>query len=96
MSIPLLTAAERTALLAELPDWDLTAGAAAIHRSLTFTNFAEAFAFMTRVARLAQEADHHPTWTNTWNHLEITLTTHEAGGLTTRDIELAKEIDALL
>jgi 4a-hydroxytetrahydrobiopterin dehydratase len=90
-----LTDAQRTAALAELPGWALSREGKAIERTFTFADFVEAFGFMTRVAILAEKADHHPEWFNVYNRVEITLTTHDAGGLSTRDIEMAKAIDAL-
>jgi 4a-hydroxytetrahydrobiopterin dehydratase len=94
MSIPRLSDAERDAALAELTGWTLRADGLAIERTFKFADFAEAFAFMTRVAILAEKADHHPEWFNVYNRVEITLTTHDAGGLSTRDVALAKVIDA--
>ena len=67
-----------------------------MERTFEFASFVEAFGFMTRVAILAEKADHHPEWFNVYNKVEITLTTHDAGGLSKRDIALAKEIDALI
>ncbi len=67
----------------------------ALRRRLTFTDFSEAFAFMTRVALLAEKMNHHPEWTNVWNRVSVTLSTHDAGGLTERDVELARAMDAL-
>lgn len=67
-----------------------------IRRELVFGDFAAAFAFMTRVAALAEERQHHPDWSNSWNRVVIELTSHDAGGLTRRDLELAAAIDALL
>ena len=61
-----------------------------------FADFSEAWGFMSRVALLAEAQNHHPTWTNAWNSVEITLTTHDAGGLTEKDRTLARSIDALL
>lgn len=95
MSIPRLTDAERDAALAELSGWTLRADGLAIERKLRFGDFGEAFAFMTRVAIEAEKADHHPEWFNVYNRVEITLTTHDAGGLSTRDVALAKFIDAI-
>lgn len=95
MPIPRLSPAEAEAALAALSHWTLSADGLAIARSFAFRDFAEAFAFMTRVALLAEKADHHPEWSNVWNRVDITLTTHDAGGLSTRDIALAKAIDAL-
>jgi 4a-hydroxytetrahydrobiopterin dehydratase len=94
MSIPRLSDAERDAALAELTGWTLRADGLAIERTFKFADFAEAFAFMTRVAIHAEKADHHPEWFNVYNRVEITLTTHDAGGLSTRDVALAKVIDA--
>ena len=69
----------------------------ALRRSFTFANFSEAFAFMTRVAMLAEKQNHHPDWSNIWNRVDITLTTHEAGNrVTDKDRELAAAIDGLL
>jgi 4a-hydroxytetrahydrobiopterin dehydratase len=95
MPIPQLTEAERSAALADLSDWTLRGDGLAIERSFKFADFSEAFAFMTRVALLAEKADHHPEWSNVWNRVEITLTTHDAGGLSRRDVDLASAIDAL-
>ncbi len=97
MPIPRLSAAEIADALPGLPGWALAGGkfdgeGAAIHRSFAFADFAEAFAFMTRVALVAEKADHHPEWSNVWNRVEITLTTHDAGGLSTRDVDLARVI----
>ena len=68
-----------------------------LYKKFTFKDFSEAFAFMTRVALAAEKMDHHPTWTNTWNTVEISLNTHSAGNsVTDKDRELAKKIDALI
>jgi 4a-hydroxytetrahydrobiopterin dehydratase len=96
MSIPQLTPAQRDAALAELPEWQLRADGLAITRRFTFKDFSEAFAFMTRVALLAEKTDHHPEWSNVWNRVDITLTTHDAGGLSVRDIAMAREIAEML
>lgn len=96
MPIPQLTDVECNAALAELPDWTLRADGLAIARSFRFADFSEAFAFMTRVALLAEQADHHPEWSNVYNRVEIVLTTHDAGGLSRRDVALAKAIEAML
>ncbi len=94
-----LTDAERAALLAGLPDWTLieaTGGRPeAIRRRFTFADFSAAWGFMSRVALLAEAQNHHPDWSNVWNRVEITLSTHDAGGLTERDGRLARAIDAL-
>lgn len=69
----------------------------ALYRKFTFKDFSEAFAFMTRVALAAEKMDHHPSWKNVWNTVEITLNTHDAGDIVTdKDRELAKKIDALI
>jgi 4a-hydroxytetrahydrobiopterin dehydratase len=92
--IPQLTAAERSALLPTLPAWRLLPDRDALHRSFKFADFATAFSFMTHVAILAEKMDHHPEWSNVYNRVEVTLTTHDAGGLSVRDITLARAIDA--
>ena len=79
-----------------LPNWDYDSGRGAISRSFSFVDFAEAFSFMTRVALIAERADHHPEWSNVWNRVDILLTTHDAGGLSERDIEMAEAIDTML
>ena len=91
-----LSPSEREALPATLPAWKPTPGRDAISRSFSFRNFNEAWGFMTRVALLAEKADHHPEWHNVWNKVDITLSTHDAGGLSRRDIALAKAIDDLI
>ncbi|MBY8828617.1 4a-hydroxytetrahydrobiopterin dehydratase [Hephaestia mangrovi] len=91
-----LSEAERADALDGLPDWDYDESRDAITRTFTFADFSEAFAFMTRVALLAEKADHHPEWSNVWNRVEITLTTHDAGGLSGRDVEMAEAIEGLL
>ena len=91
----LLTDPIREARLRDLPEWRYDEEARAIRRSLRFADFSEAFAFMTRVALAAEKADHHPDWSNVWNRVEIALTTHDAGGVTDRDMALAATIDAL-
>ncbi len=89
-----LTETEHAGLPAALPQWHVKP--AAIHRSLKFRDFSEAWGFMARVALLAEKHDHHPEWSNVWNKVEITLSTHDAGGLSHKDVTLAKAIDALL
>ena len=94
MAIPRLTDAERDAALAVLPEWTLRADGLAICRSFRFADFSEAFGFMARVALEAEKADHHPEWFNVYNRVEVRLTTHDAGGLTERDLALATVADA--
>jgi 4a-hydroxytetrahydrobiopterin dehydratase len=96
MPIPRLTSAERDAALTALPEWTLREDGLAIARRFVFKDFSEAFAFMTRVALLAEKADHHPEWANVWNRVDVTLTTHDAGGLSERDVAMAKAIDVLV
>lgn len=91
-----LTEAERSALVTRLPAWALVDGRDAIRREFRFADFGAAFGFMTRVALLAEKHDHHPDWSNVWNTVRIELTTHDAGGLSERDVRLALAIDALL
>ena len=90
-----LSSAERAGLAAELPQWRKVEGRDALSRSFRFADFSSAWAFMTRVALLAEKHDHHPEWSNVWNKVEITLSTHEAGGLSARDVALARAIDKL-
>jgi 4a-hydroxytetrahydrobiopterin dehydratase len=87
---------ERAEALDELDEWDYDESRDAISRSFTFADFTEAFAFMTRVALIAEKSDHHPEWFNVWNRVDITLTTHDAGGLSARDVAMAEAIDALV
>ena len=79
--------------LGALPGWAVVAGK--IHRSITFGSFNEAFGFMNRVALYAEKKDHHPEWSNVYNKVTIDLTTHDAGGISTRDIEMAKYINTI-
>ncbi|HWX58672.1 4a-hydroxytetrahydrobiopterin dehydratase [Bradyrhizobium sp.] len=90
-----LTAETRTAALQELPGWADVDGRDAIGRVFTFKNFNEAFGFMTRVALVAEKNDHHPEWRNVYKTVEVVLATHDAGGITTLDIELAKAMNAI-
>jgi 4a-hydroxytetrahydrobiopterin dehydratase len=94
--IEALSDEERSDALDTLDTWDYDEARDAITQSFTFANFSEAFAFMTRVALVAEKMDHHPEWTNIWNRVDMLLTTHDAGGLSTRDIVMAEAIDALL
>jgi 4a-hydroxytetrahydrobiopterin dehydratase len=76
------------------PGWTLADGQA-LERTYRFKDFAEAFAFLTRVAAHAEAVDHHPEFTSVWNRVDFRLTTHDAGGVTQRDVDLAQAIDAL-
>lgn len=96
MPIAQLTQAERDAALQELSGWTLREDGLAITRTLKFADFSEAFAFMTRVALHAEKADHHPEWFNVYNRVEITLSTHDAGGLSARDVDMARFIDGIV
>jgi 4a-hydroxytetrahydrobiopterin dehydratase len=90
-----LTDAECAALATTLPAWELRDGGKAIHCGFKFKDFSAAWGFMARVALAAEAMGHHPDWSNVWNKVDITLSTHDAGGLTQNDVELAKAIDAL-
>jgi 4a-hydroxytetrahydrobiopterin dehydratase len=95
MHISRLDDAARDAAMQQLPQWIYDAEAKGMRRNLRFADFAEAFGFMTRVAILAEKADHHPEWFNVYNRVEILLTTHDAGGVSQRDVDLASKIDAI-
>ena len=95
MTVPRLTDAERDAALARLSGGSLRGDGLAIERTFRFADFGEAFGFMARVALAAEKADHHPEWSNVWNRVEITLTTHDADGLSARDVALAEAIDKM-
>lgn len=86
---------ERERLLPTVGGWTYDTTRDAITKRLVFVDFVAAFGFMARVALLAEKADHHPEWSNVWNRVDILLTTHDAGGLSLRDIKLAGAIDAI-
>ncbi len=92
-----LNETERAALLAEAEQrsWRLSNEGAAISKQYRFRDFSEAFGWMTRAALLAEKMDHHPDWTNVYNRVDVTLTSHDAGGLTDRDFTLAEAFDAI-
>lgn len=96
MTVARLTENERTTWLSVLDGWTLSRDGAAIARQFEFGDFSEAFCFMTRIALLAEKHDHHPEWSNVYNRVDITLTTHDAGGLSHRDVEMAEAINKLL
>jgi 4a-hydroxytetrahydrobiopterin dehydratase len=90
-----LSAAERKSALKGLPGWSETPGREAIARTFIFRDFNEAFGFMSRAALVAEKKDHHPEWRNVYKTVEVVLATHDAGGVTLRDIELAKAMNAI-
>ena len=90
-----LTEDERKVLYAELYEWTPVEGRDAIQRKFVFSNFNEAWGFMTRVAVEAERRDHHPEWFNVWATVDITLSTHECDGLSMRDVALARFIDKI-
>lgn len=96
MSVEKLSEEERKTWLSALPKWSLARDGDAIERKFEFDDFSQAFGFMARVALIAEKRDHHPEWFNVYNKVEITLTTHDAGGLSLRDVKMARKIDALL
>ncbi len=90
----LLPETELDRALAALPDWRRVPGRTAIAKTFKFDTFSAAFAFMTRVALVAEQMNHHPEWFNVYNRVDVTLTTHDAGGVTGLDLRLAKAMDA--
>jgi 4a-hydroxytetrahydrobiopterin dehydratase len=90
-----IDAGARQGMAARLPGWTLLGGRDAIQKTFKFKDFSEAFGFMVRSALVAEKLDHHPEWSNVWNRVEVTLTTHDAGGLTERDLILAEAMDRL-
>ncbi len=79
--------------LAQLPGWAAVEGREAIHRDFRFADFNQAFGFMTRIALAAEKLDHHPEWFNVYDRVAVTLATHDAGGVTGLDVQLAKIMD---
>jgi 4a-hydroxytetrahydrobiopterin dehydratase len=94
MAAVALSTSELKSLSLNLPNWALVEGK--LLRQFTFEDFSEAFGFMTRVALAAEQLGHHPEWSNVWNQVRISLTTHDIGGLSTLDAELARRIDVLV
>ncbi|NLY93647.1 MAG: 4a-hydroxytetrahydrobiopterin dehydratase [Myxococcales bacterium] len=91
--MPRMTEEEITAALEELSGWRREGDR--IAKTFRFADFVEAFGFMSKVALVAERMNHHPEWKNVWNRVEVELTTHDAGGLTRRDFELAEAMDRL-
>jgi 4a-hydroxytetrahydrobiopterin dehydratase len=87
--------ATRNGLARRLPQWTRTEGRDALHRTFTFADFNAAFGFMARAALVAEQLDHHPEWSNVWNRVDVTLSTHSAGGLTDLDVKLAETMDKI-
>ena len=87
---------ERARLLARFPDWTHEPQRDAITRRFKFDDFAQAFGFMASVAIIAEKMDHHPEWSNVYNRVEVLLTTHDAGGVTERDVAMARFIDEIV
>lgn len=90
-----LDEAGRKTISTRLPHWQMAAGRDALQRTFKFKDFSEAFGFMARAALVAEKLDHHPEWTNVWNRVEVTLSTHSAGGLTELDLKLAEAMDKI-
>jgi 4a-hydroxytetrahydrobiopterin dehydratase len=90
-----LTSDERSQAMTALDGWAAVEGRDAIAKSFTFKDFNAAYGFMTRAALIAEKMNHHPEWFNVWNRVDVTLSTHDAGGLTALDIKLATAMDAL-
>jgi 4a-hydroxytetrahydrobiopterin dehydratase len=89
----LLSPNDRSVLATDLPQWSMVSNRDAITRSYQFKDFKEAFAFMIQCALMAEQMNHHPEWFNVWNRVEVTLSTHDAGGLTKLDLDLARSMD---
>lgn len=89
-----LDSSARAVALAELAGWKDAAGRDAIQRTFVFADFNAAFGFMSRVALLAEKMDHHPEWFNVYNRVEVTLATHDCGGVSERDIAMARFMNA--
>lgn len=93
-SIAKLSSQSIESKMTEITEWSLSEGK--LYRRFVFKDFVEAFGFMSRVALLAETANHHPEWSNVYNRVEVYLTTHDAGGLTDRDFDLAERINGLI
>lgn len=95
MTVAKLAEQEIAAALAQLPGWSRVDGRSAIAKKFQFADFNAAWGFMCRVALAAEKQDHHPEWFNVWNRVEITLSTHDAGGVSARDVKLAETIEKI-
>ena len=93
--VGLLSVEERKTALAGLTGWSEADGGEALARTFVFKDFNAAFGFMARAALVAEKLDHHPDWRNVYKTVEVTLTTHDAGGVTSRDVALAKAMNAI-
>ena len=93
MTIPKATESEIQEVIAELESWSVENGK--LHREYKFGNFVQAFGFMAQAALLAERANHHPEWFNVYSRVVVDLTTHEAGGITQRDFDLAREMEQI-
>jgi len=94
MTASILQGVERARALQDLPGWSEAKGRDAICKTFQFKSFNEAFAWMSRVALLAEKSDHHPEWLNVYGRVDVTLSTHSAGGVTEKDISLARKMNA--
>lgn len=90
-----LTSEARNAALAKLTGWTEVAGRDAIAKKFVFKDFSQAFGFMTRAALVAEKMDHHPEWSNVYKTVDVTLSTHDAGGVTELDVKLAEAMDRI-
>ena len=95
MAAKKLDEAARKSLAQRLPGWAAAEGRDAITKTFKFKDFNAAFGFMTRAALIAEQMNHHPEWFNVWNRVEVTLSTHDAGGLTELDLKLAEAMDRI-
>ena len=91
----LMTGEARRDAISGLAGWSEVAGRDAIQKTFKFSDFNEAFGFMARAALVAERMDHHPEWRNVWNTVEVVLSTHDAGGLTQKDVDLAARMNAI-
>ncbi|RIV87859.1 4a-hydroxytetrahydrobiopterin dehydratase [Aurantiacibacter zhengii] len=95
MAVEKLARSDAESALNELEGWEFDRDGDAMRKVFEFSDFSEAWGFMARVALIAEKSDHHPEWFNVYNKVDITLTTHDAGGLSKRDVTMAKAIEAL-